>query len=34
MAGPAGYKTAEGFATDGKMPKVFGTVVSFTYNNK
>ncbi|SDU64727.1 hypothetical protein SAMN04490196_4013 [Pseudomonas moraviensis] len=34
MAGPAGYETAEGFATDGKTPNVFGTVVSFTYNNK
>lgn len=34
MAGPARYKTGEGFATDGKTPNVFGTVVSFTYNNK
>lgn len=34
MAGPAGYKTEEGIATDGKRPEVFGTVVSFTYNNK
>lgn len=34
MAGPAAYETGEGFATDGKTPEVFGTVVSFIYNNK
>ena len=34
MAGLAGHKTMEGFAIDGKRPEVFGTVVSFTYNNK
>jgi hypothetical protein len=34
MAGAAADKTGGGFATDGKTPGVFGTVVSFTYNNK
>ncbi|EZP33842.1 hypothetical protein BW33_00019 [Pseudomonas sp. RIT288] len=34
MAGLTGDKTKGGFATDGKRPEVFGTVVSFTYNNK
>jgi len=34
MAGAAGDKSWGGFATDGKTPGVFGTVVSFTYNNK
>jgi hypothetical protein len=34
MAGAAGDKTGGGFTTDGKTPGVFGTVVSFTYNNK
>jgi hypothetical protein len=34
MAGRMGVKSARGFATDGKRPEVFGTVVSFTYNNK
>jgi hypothetical protein len=30
MAVLTGDKTKGGFATDGKMPGVFGTVVSFT----
>jgi hypothetical protein len=34
MAGALGVKSIRGFATDGKRPEVFGTVVSFTYNNK
>jgi hypothetical protein len=34
MAGALADKTKGGFATDGKTPGVFGTVVSFTYNNK
>ncbi|VEF13184.1 Uncharacterised protein [Pseudomonas fluorescens] len=34
MAGALGGKSKRGFTTDGKRPKVFGTVVSFTYNNK
>jgi hypothetical protein len=34
MAGALGDKSRGGIATDGKTPGVFGTVVSFTYNNK
>ena len=34
MAVATGCETIEGFATDGKRPEVFGTVVLFTYNNK
>jgi hypothetical protein len=30
MAGVTARETIEGFATDGKTPEVFGTVVSFT----
>ena len=30
MEGPAAGETIEGFATDGKRPEDFGTVVSFT----